>query len=168
MTVAAVTRMAVVRMLEPSEVSPLPPSNEHSDAFSEEAVKVTVRLPLRAAREMATRARATGLSRGAYLSTLIDGTQALPVGVDRRQVVTALAASTDQLALVVADLNDFARLVRRGMAPSLEQIGDAVTTLTREVRTHLRVASRLVDDLKPMATRRRDRGQSIDCEGAIP
>ena len=78
------------------------------DADADQPVKLTVRLRRGVAVRLATRARACGLSHGTYLATLIDGTPAPPLAV-----VAALNASTDQLAVVSADLNEVIRAAPR-------------------------------------------------------
>lgn len=155
--VSAVARMAVARMLESSGVA-AGPSEAEPEVPAGPAVKVTVRMSRRVARDLATRARASGLSHGAYVSLLVD---AAPIAIDPKEAVRALAVSTDVLASVAADLNAFARSVQRGTSRSAEQSDDAVITLSREVRAHLRVAARLVADLQPMAAWRRDVGKRV-------
>lgn len=146
--VSSVARMAIAKMLETSGVALVKVCDGQFEAAAREPVKVTLRMPARIAREMATRARAIGLSHGAFVGTLIDAT---PMARDHREAVQALAVSTDRLATAAADLNDFARLMRR-TSPSADHVDDAVATVVREVRAHLRVAARLVGDMKPTAS----------------
>lgn len=167
MAVSSVARLAVAKMLEQSCIVVADTFDAANPEVPEvpagPSVKVTLRVSPRIARDMATRARATGLSHGAYVSALID---AAPVAVDHRETVRALAASTDRLASVAADLNGFARLLRRGTSPSADHVDDAVSALVREVRTHLRVAARLVTDLKPIAASLRDAGYGTPDSGS--
>ena len=165
MAVSSVARLAVAKMLESSGIAVADTFDTNLDITIGPAVKVTLRVSPRIAREIATRARATGLSRGAYVGTLID---AAPFAVDHRQAVRALAASTDRLASIASDLNGFARLVRQGTSRSAEHVDDAVAAAVREVRTHLRVAARLVTDLGPMAALRRDAGKGGHGSGTLP
>ena len=157
MPVSAVARMAVARMLESSGVA-AGPTEAEPEVAAGPAVKVTVRVSRRVARDLATRARASGLSHGAYVSLLVD---AAPIAIDPKEAVRALAVSTDVLASVAADLNAFARFTQRGTSRSAEQSDDAVITLSRELRAHLRVAARLAADLQPMAAWRRDAGKRV-------
>ncbi|MEP7303534.1 MAG: hypothetical protein ABI699_18620 [Caldimonas sp.] len=166
MAVSSVARMAVARLLEGSGTVVADTLNANLQVVpTGPSVKVTLRVSPRIARDLATRARATGLSHGAYVSTLID---AAPIAVDHRQAVRALAASTDRLASTATDLNGFTRLLRRGTSLSADHVDDAVDAVVREVRTHLRVAARLVADLKPMAASRRDPGKGPQSCGSSP
>ncbi len=163
MPVASVARMAVARMLENSGIVVADTLDASHEASAGPSVKVTLRVSPRIARDLATRARATGLSHGAYISTLIG---AAPVAVDHREAVRALAVSTDRLASTATDLNGFARLLRRGASLSADHVDGAVDAVVGEVRTHLRVAARLVADLKPLADSLRDAGKGIHGSGS--
>src|SRR4029453_17119605 len=96
---------------------------------------------------LTTRARACGLSHGAYLTTLIDGTPAPPLAV-----VAALNASTDQLAALSADLNEVNRLLRDQPLPSDEELDAFTRRLVAGVHRHLDLASRAVADLRSART----------------
>jgi hypothetical protein len=139
---------------------------DEADSAANQTIKVTVRMRRCVARHLSSHARARGLSHGTYLSALIEGAPALPLAIDHREAVAALGVSTDQLALVAADLQDFARLVRQGMAPSAEQFGDTVAMLAGDVRMHLGLAARLMAELKPTAAPRRGAGKRLDSQGA--
>ncbi len=161
MTVSAFVRMAVARMLEGAAGVEKQSRGDNPGHVADEPVKITVRLPRRIAREVSVRAQATGLSNGLYLSSLVDGVS-LPSAAAYEDAAKALGASTDQLAVAVADLNAFARQIRRGTPASADTFDGTVATLTHVVRTHLVLASRLIADLKPLATWRRDAGAPAD------
>jgi hypothetical protein len=97
---------------------------------------------------LATRARECGLSQAAYLSNLIAGSPAPSL-----EVVVALGSSTDRLATVSADLNEVIRVFRRDSSSSAPLVEQLLKPLTSEVREHLRLASRLVSELRPARTR---------------
>ncbi|MEO6714262.1 MAG: hypothetical protein ABIM89_12645 [Mycobacteriales bacterium] len=155
LAVSSVARMAVAKLLESSGSAVAETLDANPGACTDSVVKMTLRLSPRTARDIATRSRATGLSHGAYVSTLLEGA---PLAVDHRQAVSALATSTDRLASIATDLNGFARLMRRGTLPSADHVDDVVAAAVREVRAHLRVAARLVSDLRPRAASRRRGG----------
>ncbi len=163
MAVSSVARLAISRMLESSGIAVADTFHASPEIPTGPSVKVTLRVSPRIARDMATRARATGLSHGAYVSTLVD---AAPVAVDHGEAVRALTVSTDRLASTATDLNGFARLLRRGASLSADHVDAAVAAVVREVRTHLRVAARLVADLKPIADSTRDARKSGRGPGA--
>jgi len=150
MAVSSVARMALAKLLESSGIDLAKPTDEEP-AVVGSAVKVTLRVTRRTAREIGKRAWASGLSQGAFVSALVDGA---PIGVDHKNALEALAASTDRLASVAADLKDFARQLQR-ISPSANVERETVASAVREVRAHLDVAARLVYELRPMAAWRR-------------
>jgi len=66
--------------------------------------------------------------------------------------VTALASSTEQLAVVSADLNELVRTIQRGALSSGPLIDEWVRPLIDDVRRHAGLASRLVSELRPTRT----------------
>ena len=78
---------------------------------------------------------------------MIDGTPAPPLAV-----VAALNASTDQLAVMSADLNEVIRLLREQPLPSEEELDEFTRRIVDGVRRHLDLASRVVADLRPART----------------
>ncbi|MGH7186796.1 MAG: hypothetical protein ACREIB_11040 [Pseudomonadota bacterium] len=152
LSIAALVRTAVVAMLKRSPIAVEEPGFT-AEAVLDQPIKLTIRMHPGVARQFAGRARASGLSYGAYLTTLVDGTPAAALSPDHKQAVTALSISTDQLAAIAADVNESMRLIRRGTAPSVQQFNERMTGLAEDVRRHLGVASRLMAELKPAATR---------------
>jgi hypothetical protein len=140
-------RLAVVAMLEATGPESAAQASGEPDAAEGEPVKLTIRLRRGVASRLTTRARARGLSRCAFLTTLIDETPA-PLLAD----VTALRASTDQLAVVSADLNELVRTIQRGALSSGPLIEDWLRPLVNEMRRHVDFASRLVVELRPRST----------------
>lgn len=75
--------------------------------------KLTLGLRRGVAARLTTRARACGLSQSAYLTTLIEEAPAPPLAL-----ATALGTSTEQLAVVSADLNELIRTFARDTTSS--------------------------------------------------
>src|SRR5271154_5385794 len=74
LTVSQAARLAVAAALEPSAVDPgVQPVAEQASA-ADRLAKLTIRLRRNVATQFAERARASGLSHGAYLTTLVHGT----------------------------------------------------------------------------------------------
>ena len=109
LSVSDAARRGIAAMLETCLVSDNMPAGLGSAGLSGKRVKVCVRLPCEAAARVSERAHASGLSLGAYLTTLIDDAPAPPLAV-----ASALGTSTEQLALVLSDLNELARALARG------------------------------------------------------
>lgn len=146
-TVSDAARLAVAAALETSPLNPgVEPSGE-PHASANQSIKLTIRLRRAVAARLTARARACGLSHGMYLTTLIDGTPAPPLAA-----VAALNASTDQLAVISADLNEVARLLRDKPLPSEEELDAFTRKVVDGIRRHLDLASRVVADLRPART----------------
>lgn len=153
-TVAALARRAIVTLLdkpqaqatlfaaEGAEPPPRPPLDRR-------AVKVSVRLSAEHAVDLATHARGADVSQGAYIAGLLDGTPPAPTPPDHREAISALLASTDQLAATSADINAFLRLLGRVSRAELEPYRARVLSLVEDVRGHLELASRLMTALAP-------------------
>jgi hypothetical protein len=144
MTLAAFARAAMVEALKHAEDDPLDLSRD-SSLHDRQPVKLTLTLPLRQAVWLVEHARAAGLSYGAYLASVIDGTPA-PVGL--RDAARALTASTNELAALGADLNDYARLLRRKDFEGAEQYRQRVVSMFDEVRQHVRLHAALATEVK--------------------
>ena len=152
-TVAALARRAIAVMLD----APAP----QAELFSAVAaaaprvppdglpVKVTVRMSATHAVTLATRAHSADVSQGAYVAGLLDNAPPPPQPPNHHEAIGALLTSTDQLAVLSADLNAFMRLLGRGNPAALEPYRASVMSLKTEVQGHLAAASRLMSELKP-------------------
>ena len=162
LTVAAAARSALASALQNSARLSTGEHGGELDAAANHAAKLTLRLRRGSADQLVTRARAAGLSYGAYLTTLLDDMPAPAAAPGHDQAVAALGASTEQLAVVSADINELIRLIRRGSAPAAQQFSDRLGTLAGDVRQHLVLASRLVVELQPAARPRQRSGKRPD------
>jgi len=162
LTVSDTARLAIAAALQAPAPDPeVAPSGEWATDAGR-PIKVTVRLRRGAAARLATRARACGLSHGAYLTTLIDGAPAPPLAT-----VASLTASTDQLAVLSADLTEVIRLLRDQALPSEEQLKEFTRRIVEGVGRHLDLASRVVTDLRPTRTYRTPRPPPVATEAAV-
>ena len=157
-TVAALARRAIAVMLD----APAPQAELFSAAAAAASrvppdglpVKVTVRMSASHAVTLATRAHSADVSQGAYVAGLLDNSPPPPQSPDHRAAIGALLTSTDQLAVLSADLNAFMRLLGRGNPAALEPYRASVMSLNRDVLGHLAAASRLMSELKPARVKR--------------
>jgi hypothetical protein len=147
LAVSDVARLAVAAVLKTSASESEVQASGESDATKHGTVKLTIRLRRGVAARLTTRARACGLSRGAYLTTLIDEAPAPPLAV-----ATALGTSTEHLAVVSADMNELIRTIRRDTTLSGRLIEDWLRPLLDDVRRHVGLASRLMSELRPSRT----------------
>jgi hypothetical protein len=146
LTVSEVARLAVASVLETSRSGAALSvrGDDDNDAATRRTVKLTIRLRSRVAADLTNRARECGLSQSAYVTTLIDQVPAPPLAV-----ATVLGRSTEQLAVVLADMNELMRTMRRDTASSDRFIEDRLRPLLNDVRQHVGLASRLVSELRP-------------------
>ncbi|MCU0814257.1 MAG: hypothetical protein MUC32_08050 [Burkholderiaceae bacterium] len=147
LTVAAWVRRAVMTFAE----VPVAREEPHPAAFGDakqRLVKVTLRLPAAHALLLATRARSAEVSQGGYVAGLLDGEPPPRAAPDRREAVAALATSTDQLAVMSADLQTFLRLIRTAPPERVEPYRETMQTLAKDVRAHLGLACRYLADLQ--------------------
>lgn len=141
LTLAAFARAAVVESLPDDPFM----SWGESRRDDGQPVKLTLTLPLRQASWLVERARATGVSYGAYLASMIDG-EPFPGGL--ADAVSALMASTDQLAAVSTDFTAFLGLIRQGRSAEAERYREAVVWYFGEVRKHMKLTSALAAEVR--------------------
>ena len=144
MTLAAFARAAMVEALKQAEADPFHLS-QGGGLDDRQPVKLTLSLPLRQASWLVEHARAAGLSYGTYLASVIDGTPA-PGGLG--EAVRALMASTNQLAALSADLNDYVRLLRRLNFAEAEKYRQRVVSMFDEIREHVRLNAALAAEVR--------------------
>jgi len=122
------------------------------------AVKVTVRLGAWHAVRLAHCARRAGVSQGTYLAGLLDGMPPSPRPIDHGAAVAALADSTHKVAAMSADIHGFLRLLRNAKAGEAEKYRATLMSLSKDMRLHLEVASRLMAGL---TSRQRPNGSAV-------
>lgn len=142
LTVSQIARLALVAVLPPTDAGTQPAAGPSPDA--DRPLKLTIRLRRGVAARLHERARASGLSLGAYLTTLIDGAPAPPL-----TLVRALAESTDELAILSADANELIRKLNKDATPSAVDLRHVVQGMVDGTRQHLELASRVVAGLRP-------------------
>lgn len=121
-------------------------------------VKLSVRLPHAAAAHLDQQTRAAGLSRGAYLTRLIDGAPIVTASVDRAAGAAALRASATELAVLSRDINHLTQLLRQGNVEAARPYRERLDTLDADVRTHLEQAAAVLAALSPpRVAKRRER-----------
>ena len=118
-----------------------------SAAIGTRTVKLGFRISADLSALLTARARECGLSQAAYLARLIAGSP-----TPSHDLVVTLGSSADQLATVSADLNELIRVLRRDASSSGPSVEQLLKPLTDDVREHLRLASRVVAELRPART----------------
>jgi len=150
-SMSALMRRATLRMLDeeqaPRGASIAPPPFEHSARN----VHFHLLLPPAYAAELTARARAAVMTRGEFVWSLLKGISPPALPPDHAVAVQALRASTDRIAAMSTDLSAFLRLITKAAATKaeLEPYRANLRSLDTAVRDHLKVASVLIDELRP-------------------
>ena len=133
---------------------PNPPTTGGANA-SQPQVKLSVRITRPAAERLDRMARAAGLSRGAYLTGLINGAPAVVAATDRRAGFAALSASAAELALLSRDIHHLTHLLRCGEFGPAQAYRERLETLDADVRQHLDRSAAAFAELAPLQARAR-------------
>jgi hypothetical protein len=147
MSVAALVRSALRDWLSPS--SDEEPTLSDAGATKEACVKLTLRIPVGYAWLLARRARKAETSQGRYVAGLLDGLPPRPVTPALEQVVSALVASTYQLAALSGDINTHLRALRTGEAGAFDLYRVNGEPVPQLIQHHLALASEVVAALRP-------------------
>lgn len=149
-SVSELVRCAVARYLGLSVVEGGPQSVEVPHGVGHAAsVKLSIRMTVEEAAQLAAGARAAGLSRGAYLAGLVAHVPVLAGGASRVEHIAALSESTAEVATLSRNLHLLSTQLRRGEDESSRPLRLMLDTLARDVRQHLDLASSTLADLQP-------------------
>jgi hypothetical protein len=113
-------------------------------------VKLSVRLVRPAARRLDQDSRAAGLSRGAYLTRLIQRAPPVASSADRIAMCAALNKSAEELAVMSRDIYHLTYLLRQGSGEAARSYTARHEALDRDVRAHLALAAPVLADLSAM------------------
>jgi hypothetical protein len=113
-------------------------------------IKLSVRLPRTAASRLDRHARAAGLSRGVYLTRLIDGAPPVVASSDRAAMCNALNVSSNELALLSRDMNHLTQLLRQGSSAAARSYTARHGSVDRIVQAHLALAAPILAELSFM------------------
>ncbi len=128
-------------------------AGESTTASAATAVKLSIRFTSEEASQLASGARAAGLSRGAYLAGLIGGVAALSGGASRIDHLAALVASSAELSTLSRDIHHLTALLRQGNVRAAQEYRERLETLAGDVRSHLLLAAGVLADLRPRSHR---------------
>ena len=113
-------------------------------------IKLSVRLPRTTASRLDRHARAAGLSRGVYLTRLIDGAPPVVASSDRAAMCNALNVSSNELALLSRDMNHLTQLLRQGSSAAARSYTARHGSVDRIVQAHLALAAPILAELSFM------------------
>ncbi len=112
-------------------------------------VKVTLRLPLDCALELASAAREACVPQGLYVAKLMASCPPRPVAPDQRESRAALIRSNAMLAALAADLRGLTATLRANCASVPASCDTSVAQLTETVVQHLALLAPMVTALQP-------------------
>jgi hypothetical protein len=120
-------------------------------------VKLSIRLASADAELLAAGARRAGLSRGAFLASLVSSIPSLTgAQVNRSDHLAALTASSAELSTLSRNLHHLVVLLRQGDVPAALEYRRQLETLGDEVRAHLQLAAGALAELRPARPARAD------------
>jgi hypothetical protein len=151
-TVAHLARQALLSTIAAGEPNVTPPGSD-CPTPSLSTSKLTLRLPQPHADVLIINAVGLGLSYGEYVAMLVNRTPLPRPAAERTADRAALLKSSDQLAVLSADLNAFGRLLRHGSSTEVEKYRHRIAVMDADIRRHLDLASRFMTD--PQARRSR-------------
>jgi hypothetical protein len=158
-SVSAVVRRAVRRELAPGDGSDEPACAGHVAGGARSTVKLSIRLTVPEAEQLAAGAKRAALSRGAFLAGLLAGLPSLSGdSASRPDCIAALTASNAELSTLARSINHLSALLRQGDVQAAREYRRLLDTLGDDVRAHLRLAGDVLSDLRP--TRRSSGGVS--------
>src|ERR1035441_1939138 len=138
LTESDVLRSALAAALgDAGVVSPTPIADLRNGSPARGHVKLSVRVSLLVAHRLDLNGRAAGLSRGAYLMRLIDGTPPVIPSAERVAGFAALNASASELAVLSLDINNLTHLLPTGSVAAAREYRGRLATLNGDVRKHL-------------------------------
>jgi hypothetical protein len=143
-TLAVFARQALIAAL-PSNFGALLPQLEPRGEVGG-TIKLSVRLSPDDSAVLATQAAMLGLSQARLIALLIRRAELPRRSIERDADRAALRASTEQLATLSVDLQQFMRLLRRGSAGGVARYAERLQAVDADLHTHLRRASTFLVD----------------------
>jgi hypothetical protein len=143
-TLAVFARQALIAAL-PSNVGTLVPHVEPRGEVGG-TVKLSVRLSPDDSAVLATRAAMLGLSQARLVALLIRRAELPRRSIERDADRAALRASTEHLATLSVDLQQFLRLPRRGSAEGVARYAERLQAVDVDLRAHICRASAFLAD----------------------
>ena len=139
MTESDVLRSAFAATLGPTAQAACASSAEVTARRSgrRSVAKLSVRVTHLAASRLDQNARTAGMSRGAYLTRLIEGAATVVTASDRSALAKALSQSAEELAVLSRDIHHLTALLRQGSVRAAHEYRSRLENLDADVRTHL-------------------------------
>lgn len=143
-TLAVFARQALISALPPDDGALLPRAEPRGEAGG--TIKLSVRLTPDDSAVLATQAAMLGLSQARLIALLIRRAELPRRSIERDADRAALRASTEQLATLSVDLQQFLRLLRRGSAEGVARYAERLQAVDVDLRAHISRASAFLAD----------------------
>jgi hypothetical protein len=143
-TLAVFARQALIAALPSNVGALLPHAEPHGEAAG--TIKLSVRLSSDDSAVLATQAALLGLSQARLIALLIRRAELPKRSIERDADRAALRASTEQLATLSVDLQQFMRALRRGSAEGVARYAERLQAVDVDLRAHLSRASAFLAD----------------------
>lgn len=148
-SVSVLVRRAVARELGLATAAADQQATSPGATSSAASVKLSIRMTPEEASLLAAGARASGLSRGAYLAGLVADVPVLSAGANRTDHIATLVASSAELSTLSRNIHHLTSLLREGNVRPALVYRDMLDTLAGDVRRHLMLAASVLADLRP-------------------
>jgi hypothetical protein len=143
-TLAVFARQALIAALPPDVGALLPQVEPRGEVGG--AIKLSVRLSPDDSAVLATQAAMLGLSQARLIALLIRRAELPRRSIERDADRVALRASTEQLATLSVDLQQFMRALRRGSSEGVARYAERLQTVDVDLRAHISRASAFLAD----------------------
>lgn len=143
-TLAVFARQALIAALPADAGTLLPRAEQHGDAGA--TVKLSVRLSQDDSAVLATKAAMLGLSQARLVALLIRGADLPRRSIERDADRAALRTSTERLATLSVDLQQFLRLLRLGSTEGVARYVQRMQAVDADLRAHISRASAFLAD----------------------
>jgi hypothetical protein len=141
---AVFVRQALIAALPPDDRALLPQAEPRGEVGGK--IKLSVRLSPDDSAVLAMQSAMLGLSQARLIALLVRRAELPRRSIERDADRAALRASTEQLATLSVDLQQFLRLLRRGSAEGVARYAERLQTVDVDLRSHLGRASAFLAD----------------------
>jgi hypothetical protein len=143
-TLAVFARQALIAALPSNVGALLPQVGPRSEAGG--PIKLSVRLSHDDSAVLATQAAMLGLSQARLIALLVRGAELPRRSIERDADRAALRASTEQLATLSVDLQQFLSALRRGSVEGVARYAERLQAVDVDLRAHIGRASAFLAD----------------------
>jgi hypothetical protein len=142
-------RSALAAKLATDANASIEKSSQDDETGRRTCLKLSLRVRHRAGERLDQNARAAGLSRGVYLTRLLEGAPAVVASADRSALAAALKRSAEELARLSRDLHHLLVLLSKGSSAEAKHYRARLDAVDGLVWAHLDLAARALAEVTP-------------------